>query len=69
MSRIHITELPKFTFTKLAYPPDPDDLLLIQESPRRTVKRLTVKVLLESIPIKVLLDHILQRLKERQKGL
>lgn len=61
---LRITDLPDVT--KLAYPPDPDDLLLIQEYPQLTTKRLTVEVLLKSIPIKALLEHILRRLKERR---
>lgn len=64
MGNIRITELP--VAAELGAPPGAEDILLVCFAPARIVKRCTVDVLLRSIPVKVLLEHVLQRLEERR---
>lgn len=65
MGYIHIQDLP--VATDLGSPPDEDDVLLICDVSTRITKRITVNVLLKSIPVKDLLEHVYRRLKERRK--
>ena len=65
MGDVYIKDLP--VVTDLRSPPDDDDVLLICNTSTRITRRFTVDVLLRSIPVKFLLEHVLRRLKERRK--
>lgn len=65
MADVRISDLP--VVTNLASPPDEDDAFLICDTQTRITKRITVEVLLKSIPVKDLLEHVYRRLKERRK--
>lgn len=65
MSNVCITDLP--TVDVLETPPGTGDILLVHDTSTRFVTCCTVDVLLKSIPVKILLEHVYQRLKERRR--